>query len=103
MRAPGTPTGMDFTARRARMIPCRTFTDPDPRSTAARSMDATAEELIARLRRNPDDASAYAALRAHYQRIGDYPSLANLLEGFAGRSADAPAAAQSFFDAGEIV
>src|SRR5687767_7714871 len=66
-------------------------------------MDATAEELIARLRRNPDDASAYAALRAHYQRIGDYPSLANLLEGWAGRAADHQAASQAFYDAGEIV
>lgn len=65
-------------------------------------MDATAEELIARLRRNPDDASAYAALRAHYQRIGDYPSLTNLLEGWAGRSADHGAAAQAFFEAGEL-
>ncbi|MDQ3032201.1 MAG: hypothetical protein M3Y87_07285 [Myxococcota bacterium] len=66
-------------------------------------MDATADELIARLRRNPDDASAYAALRAHYQRTGDYPSLANLLEGWAGRTADPGAAAQAFFEAGEIV
>lgn len=65
-------------------------------------MDATAEELIARLRRNPDDASAYAALRAHYQRIGDYPSLTNLLEGWASRSPDPAAAAQAFFEAGEL-
>ncbi|UJR78735.1 hypothetical protein [Sandaracinus amylolyticus] len=65
-------------------------------------MDATAEELIARLRRNPDDASAYAALRAHYQRIGDYASLANLLEGWAGRSTDHGAASQAFFEAGEL-
>src|SRR5690606_13115622 len=49
-----------------------------------------------------DDASAYAALRAHYQRIGDYASLANLLEGWAGRSADHGAAAQAFFEAGEL-
>ena len=46
-------------------------------------MDATAQELIARLRRNPDDSAAFAALRAHYERIGDYASLANLLEGWA--------------------
>lgn len=66
-------------------------------------MDTAAEELIARLRRNPDDAHAYAALRAHYQRSGDYPSLANLLEGWASRASDPGAAAQSFFDAAELV
>jgi hypothetical protein len=65
-------------------------------------MDATADELIARLRRNPDDASAYASLRAHYQRTGDHASLANLLEGWAGRSANHQAAAQAFFEAGEL-
>jgi tetratricopeptide (TPR) repeat protein len=65
-------------------------------------MNATAEELIARLRRNPDDASAYAALRAHYQRIGDYPSLVNLLEGWASRCPDHGAAAHAFFEAGEL-
>ena len=53
---------------------------------SASLMDATAQELIARLRRNPDDPEAFASLRAHYQRIGDYASLANLLEGWAGRA-----------------
>lgn len=66
-------------------------------------MDVAAEELIARLRRNPDDAHAYASLRAHYQRLGDYPSLANLLEGWATQARDPNAAAQSFFDAAELV
>jgi tetratricopeptide (TPR) repeat protein len=65
-------------------------------------MDAIAEDLIARLRRNPEDHAAYAALRAHYQRLGDYPSLINLLEGWAGRSPDHAASAQALFDAGEI-
>ncbi len=66
-------------------------------------MDATAHELIARLRRNPEDAAAFAALRAHYQRLGDYASLANLLEGWAGRARDPAAAAQAFYEAGELV
>jgi len=65
-------------------------------------MDPTADELIARLRRNPEDGAAYAALRAHYQRMGDFASLVNLLEGFGGRARDAAAAAQSFFDAAEL-
>lgn len=66
-------------------------------------MDATAQELIARLRRNPNDAEAFGALRAHYQRIGDYASLANLLEGWAGRSRDPVAAARALYEAGELV
>lgn len=66
-------------------------------------MDATAQELIARLRRNPEDASAFASLRAHYERLGDYASLANLLEGWAGRATDPAAAAQALFEAGELV
>ncbi|MEZ4337143.1 MAG: hypothetical protein R3B82_10990 [Sandaracinaceae bacterium] len=66
-------------------------------------MDATAQELIARLRRNPNDSEAFGALRAHYQRIGDYASLANLLEGWAGRSRDPSAAAHAIYEAGELV
>ncbi|MFC1464375.1 MAG: hypothetical protein ACFLMY_05950 [Candidatus Brachytrichaceae bacterium NZ_4S206] len=66
-------------------------------------MDAIAQDLIARLRRNPEDAAAFAALRAHYERIGDYASLANLLEGWAGRARDPAAAAQALYEAGELV
>jgi golgin subfamily B member 1 len=66
-------------------------------------MDATAQELIARLRRNPDDTEAFASLRAHYQRIGDYASLANLLEGWAGRTRDQAAGAHALYEAGELV
>lgn len=62
-----------------------------------------AEELIARLQRNPDDGDAYAALRAHYRDRRDYASLANLLDGWAERAGDRQAAAQAFFEAGEIV
>ena len=65
-------------------------------------MDATAEELIARLRRNPDDPTAYAALKSHYHRAGDVASLANLLEGWAARSPDPGAAAQAFHEAAEL-
>ncbi len=65
-------------------------------------MDATADELIARLRRNPDDVAAYGALRTHYHRLGDFASLVNLLEGWAGRVQDPAAASQSLFEAGEL-
>ena len=65
-------------------------------------MDATADDLIARLRRNPDDVAAYGALRTHYHRLGDFPSLVNLLEGWAGRVQDPGVASQSLFEAGEL-
>ncbi|MFT5358439.1 MAG: tetratricopeptide (TPR) repeat protein, partial [Polyangiales bacterium] len=65
-------------------------------------MDPRAAELIASLRRNPDDQAAYKALRDHYARLGDYPSMANLVEGWAGRLADASAAARSYMEAGEL-
>ncbi|MCS6798235.1 MAG: hypothetical protein NZ898_06860 [Myxococcota bacterium] len=66
-------------------------------------MDPLAEQLIARLRRDPDDAEAFAALRAHYHRLGDYASLANLLEGWAARSPDVTAAGRAFYEAAELV
>lgn len=66
-------------------------------------MDARAQELIARLRQNPDDQHAFQALRAHYQRTGDSASLANLLEGYAARQGDARLAAQAYFEAGDLV
>src|SRR5687768_14305733 len=66
-------------------------------------MDQTADELIARLRRNPDDQAAFAALRAHYHRVRDYASLANLLEGFAGRARDPQQSSGAYYEAGELV
>ena len=60
-------------------------------------MDPQAEQLIARLRANPDDLDAFHALKAHYQRVGDAPSLINLLEGWAKRSPDGPASATLAF------
>jgi tetratricopeptide (TPR) repeat protein len=65
-------------------------------------MEPTAEELIGMLRRNPDDAAAYAALRGLYQRNGDYPSLVNLIEGFGQRTRDPQMGAASYFDAAEL-
>ena len=58
-------------------------------------MDPRADELIARLRRNPDDHEAFRALGDLYRQVGDFASLANLLEGWAGRSQDARRAAQA--------
>ncbi len=66
-------------------------------------MTATAEELVARLRRNPDDPAAYAALKAHYHQQNDFASLANLVEGWARRASDRESAARSFHEAAVLV
>lgn len=66
-------------------------------------MDPRADELIGRLRRNPDDDAAFRALGDHYRQLGDFASLANLLEGWAGRATDPQLAAKGFIQAGEIV
>jgi len=66
-------------------------------------MDNTADQLIARLRAQPDDAAAFSALRTHYQQIGDFASLANLIEGWAGRLTDAATAATALTEAGDLV
>ena len=65
-------------------------------------MHSAADELIARLRRNPDDYAAFVALRAHYHQQGDWASLVNLLEGWATRAADPRAAAQAFYEAADL-
>jgi tetratricopeptide (TPR) repeat protein len=65
-------------------------------------MDAMAEQLIERLRRNPDDADAFAALRAHYHHRGDFASLTNLLEGWAQRCPDGRAASSAFREAADL-
>ena len=67
------------------------------------TMDATAAELIARLRQSPEDAYSYAALKAHYHELGDHASLANLVEGWARRHADPGEAAKAFHEAARIV
>ena len=66
-------------------------------------MDATAEELIARLRRDPDDFEAFRYLGEHYRRLGDHASLANLLEGWARRSPDAARGARALHEASLLV
>ena len=65
-------------------------------------MHSAADELIARLRRNPDDYAAFVALRAHYHQQADWASLVNLLEGWATRAADPRAAAQALYEAADL-
>ncbi|MCB9602804.1 MAG: hypothetical protein H6720_21005 [Sandaracinus sp.] len=66
-------------------------------------MDATAEELIARLRRDPEDFEAFRLLGEHYRRLGDHASLANLLEGWAKRSQDGAKAARAYHESALLV
>ncbi len=48
------------------------------------AVDAIAEQLVSRLRRDPNDSQAYDELKAHYRSSGDLASLVNLVEGWAG-------------------
>ncbi len=67
-------------------------------------MDPIAEQLIARLRLDPNDNAAYEGLKAHYQHSGDWASLANLLEGWAGAHTELwEEASQAYAEAGQAV
>lgn len=61
-----------------------------------------ARKLIAQIRRDPGNDAAIRALRDHYTSIEDFPSLANLLEGWATRTSDARLASQRFVEAAEV-
>src|SRR5678815_5433738 len=66
-------------------------------------MIGSPDELVARLRRNPDDQQAFAALRQLYHQQGDWASLANLLAGWAGQQRDPRQAAWALYEAGDLV
>lgn len=66
-------------------------------------MDPTADDLLARLRRNPDDMEALSALRALHRQEGDYEGLAKLLEGWAARCRDRQAASEGLREAADAV
>ncbi|HEY2736619.1 MAG TPA: hypothetical protein VGI70_21615, partial [Polyangiales bacterium] len=61
-----------------------------------------ADELAARLARNPADSEAYRALHDHYAAVSDFASLTNLVAGFAAYSGDAAAATAAFIEAGQL-
>ena len=67
-------------------------------------MDPIAEQLVARLRRDPNDLAAYDELKTHYRKTNDYASLANLLEGWAGANQeDWQHAADAYAEAADAV
>ncbi len=59
--------------------------------------------LVARLRKNPDDARLVLALREHYRKTGDENSLVDFLERRAGRVADEKRACEAYVEAAETV
>ncbi len=67
------------------------------------AIDAYAQGLIDRLQANARDEEALQLLSAHYESHRDYPSLANLLEGWAGTLRDDRRAAAAFVAAGDAV
>ena len=67
------------------------------------AVDAYAQGLIDRLQANARDEEALRLLSAHYESHRDYPSLANLLEGWAGTLRDDRRAAAAFVAAGDAV
>jgi tetratricopeptide (TPR) repeat protein len=67
------------------------------------AVDAHAMRLIARIKRDHRDTEAVLALQAHYEKHGDWPSLANLLEGWAQTLRDDRNAADALVKAAECV
>lgn len=66
-------------------------------------MDSIAEQLVSRLRQDPNDTPAYEALKAHYRSLGDVASLANLLEGWAGFQTSGALASEALLEAARVL
>lgn len=67
------------------------------------ALDEYARTLIARIQNNHRDEEAVHALADHYARHGDYPSLANLMEGWAEMIVRDHAAADAYLEAADAV
>jgi tetratricopeptide (TPR) repeat protein len=67
------------------------------------AIDEHARELITRIQRDHRDTDAVLALQAHYETHNDYPSLANLMEGWAAALRDDRKAADAYVQAAEAV
>jgi len=91
-----------------RMEPSRALvaqrpTDMDDSTTYQPALDAYAQRLIGRIQRNHHDTDAVIALQAHYEAHCDFPSLANLMEGWANTLRDDRKAADAYAAAAEAV
>src|SRR5262245_44432605 len=69
----------------------------------ASSPDRQARALIARIRKNWNDIEAIRALADHYRKANDYPSLANLMEGWGDALEDARGAADAYVEAADAL
>lgn len=67
------------------------------------AIDARAQRLIARIQRDHNDTEAVLALKEHYARHDDLPSLANLMEGWAQTLRDDRSAADAYAEAAHAV
>jgi tetratricopeptide (TPR) repeat protein len=65
--------------------------------------DRHARSLIARIQKNWNDVEAIRGLAAHYGSAGDYPSLANLMEGWGDALEDPRAAADAYVEAADAL
>jgi tetratricopeptide (TPR) repeat protein len=73
----------------------------EPQSDSA--VDRHARSLIARIRKNWNDVEAIRALADHYSKAGDYPSLANLMEGWGDALEDPKRAADAYVEAADAL
>src|SRR5262245_47533414 len=64
---------------------------------------SNAESWAARLSADPSDATAYAALKAHYLAIDDIDAAAQLMAAYASASRDDTAAAAAYVELGALV
>src|SRR5690242_61682 len=67
------------------------------------ALDSRAQRLIARIRRDHNDTEAVLALKEHYASHNDFPSLANLMEGWAQTLRDDRSAADAYTEAAHAV
>jgi tetratricopeptide (TPR) repeat protein len=67
------------------------------------AIDGHAKRLIARIQKDNQDTEAVLELAAHYSAHADYPSLANLMEGWAHTLRDERRACAAYVRAGEAV
>src|SRR5690349_9373743 len=64
---------------------------------------SNAEAWAARLRADPSDAAAYAALKTHYLNVDDIDAAAQLMASFAASTTDDVAAAEAYVELAELV
>lgn len=67
------------------------------------AVDRHARALIARIRKNWNDVEAIRGLADHYTKAGDYPSLANLMEGWGDALEDPKRAADAYVEAADAL